>query len=198
MSLMLRKECQEVLDNNGFNEYHVAIAQIDRWDKNKVMSIVGPCGKELFKIKGVAFNRLTPTKMEIEYAVELLADFFRMHKKDVQAFQKAQEAFFKVKHLVFELEDTNVLKSQVQNDQVIWIRYVDKETDEKLFWYPGLSTSGWKYVMENTDRVQGIGSLARDKLIRDILVKKAKKIQEYCNHRKTFNDAKNKLTTCEI
>ena len=74
MSLMLRKACQDVLNDNNLPNYHVRI------DASKCLSIVGPCGKPLLTISGIVFSRTTPTAAEIEYAVELFYSFMEKHE----------------------------------------------------------------------------------------------------------------------
>ena len=81
MSLILRKKCQEILDDQKLSNYHVAIEE-----STKCMQIVGECGKPLFSIYGIKFTRMAPTKEEIEYAVELLDTFIIKHKTAITGF----------------------------------------------------------------------------------------------------------------
>jgi len=85
MSLILRKECQDVLDNFSLNNYHVAISD------NKSLRVVGECGKPLFSVRGIVFSRNTPSAKEIEYAVELLEDFLGTHILIINEMMEAQE-----------------------------------------------------------------------------------------------------------
>lgn len=82
MSLMLRKQCQEILDNHGLNNFHVEISH------SKHMAIVSECGKPLVHIQGITFSRTNPTKDEIEYAVELLGPFLIKYKNEIQEYLK--------------------------------------------------------------------------------------------------------------
>ena len=87
MSLLLRKECQNLLTSHGLGNYHAAIGRHIRY-----LEIVGSCGKPFATIYGVLFSRNIPTKAEIEYAVTLLEDFLLAHKTTVQNFLKAAQA----------------------------------------------------------------------------------------------------------
>jgi len=69
MSLLLRKNCQPLLDNVGLTPYHVRI------NDNKHLQIVSKCGKPLVTISGIEFTRNQPSKDEIEFATELFAAF---------------------------------------------------------------------------------------------------------------------------
>ena len=89
MSLLLRKECQEVLDNIGLSTYHAEIKWIrpSQWSKEKkgrFLSIVGECGKELVTLHGITFSRSSPSKAEIVIAAELLQEFLSNHRKTIK------------------------------------------------------------------------------------------------------------------
>lgn len=86
MSLMLRKACQEILDNEGLSQYHAEIGP-----HRKELQIVTECGQPLVQIWGIRFNKLTPTGNEIEYATELLDAFISTHKKDIIKFITAKK-----------------------------------------------------------------------------------------------------------
>ena len=73
MSIILRKEGQELLDGLGLQNYHFAIAD------NNDMRIVGECGKPLCTVKGVMFTRKTPAMREIDYALELADAYLAKH-----------------------------------------------------------------------------------------------------------------------
>ncbi len=80
MSLILRRESQELLNSNLLGDYHIDI------DSNYNMAVVSTCGKPLFTIKGVTFAKRNPTLAEIEYAVSLLRDFLAMHNQDIKKY----------------------------------------------------------------------------------------------------------------
>ena len=84
MSLTLRKECQEQLDNAGFQNYHVDI------DGSRHLVIVSECGKPLVTVHGVRFSRTQPTGSEIDYAVELLGSFLIKHQGTLAEFINAK------------------------------------------------------------------------------------------------------------
>ena len=90
MSLILRKTCQSVLDDNGLGQYHVDISQ------DKFLSIVGECGQPLVNISGISFHKFQPTRIEIDYAAELLDGFIGSHMEDIQNFIKQRDAFSKL------------------------------------------------------------------------------------------------------
>lgn len=81
MSLILRKECQYILDNYKLQNYHVLINQ-----NTKYLQIVGECGQPLINISGIQFTRLTPTKLEIKYATELLNSFLTAHMSEITTY----------------------------------------------------------------------------------------------------------------
>jgi len=85
MSLLLRQECQKVLDTNGLADYHVRI--------DGCLVISGMCGKPLINIYGIKFSKNQPTKAERIYAVELLEEFLLTHKKQIQYYIKEYQKF---------------------------------------------------------------------------------------------------------
>jgi len=87
MSLMLRKSCQEVLDNYGISDLH---ASMDTYLK---LSIVSECGKPFVTIQGVEFTRQIPTKLEIDYATELLDNFLATHIEDIATYRRRKAIF---------------------------------------------------------------------------------------------------------
>jgi len=90
MSLMLRKACQSLLNNNRLGDYHVRVQE----DK-KYMEIVGPCGQPLFAISGIRFGKTNPSAAEISYAVELLEEFLLEHKTKIEKFFEAKAIYSK-------------------------------------------------------------------------------------------------------
>ena len=73
MSIILRREGQELLDGLGLDSYHFDI------NSNKNMVIVGECGKPLCNVKGVTFTRAAPPTAEIKYALELADAYLTKH-----------------------------------------------------------------------------------------------------------------------
>lgn len=80
MSLILRKEAQEILNENGLSNYFAGI------DGSRRFTLNNECGGETFAVTGVAFSRANPTRTEIEYACELLSDFFRKNGARIKEF----------------------------------------------------------------------------------------------------------------
>lgn len=87
MSLLLRKNCQPILDGANLAEYHVDIAE------QKYLRIVTECGKPLVNIFGIKFNRLSPNEAEIEYATELLDNFMGTHLPLLNEYMEKKEAY---------------------------------------------------------------------------------------------------------
>ena len=83
MSLLLRKECQAILDDNNLPEYHVDITI------NNHLEIVGECGQPLAVVYGIKFTRKSPGKLEIDYAVELFDAFLAKYKTRIVAYRSA-------------------------------------------------------------------------------------------------------------
>lgn len=88
MSLLLRKQCQPILNEVGLGDYHTRI------NSSKYLAITGPCGKPLFSITGIEFVRNQPTAKEIEFAAELLTDFCAIHKASIRSALIAKKALF--------------------------------------------------------------------------------------------------------
>ena len=83
MSLMLRKACQPILDESNLQNYHT---EIDNDSGDRCLRIVGECGKPLMQINGINFSRAAPTKVEIEYATELLQAFLVKYKNKIDKY----------------------------------------------------------------------------------------------------------------
>jgi len=77
MSLALRRESEECLEENSLGDYHVRIS------KDLNLSVVGECGQPLFTISGIQFTRRDPNTKDIAYAVSLLKEFCSSHKDKI-------------------------------------------------------------------------------------------------------------------
>jgi hypothetical protein len=88
MSLLLRKACQPTLEEFKLDNFHVAINT-----DTKYLEIVSECGKPLLTISGITFTRLQPSGAEIEYAVELLTNYFSTHAAKITTYIKALHKF---------------------------------------------------------------------------------------------------------
>lgn len=122
MSLILRKECQEVLDNNNLLNVHVGISN------TKSLEIVGECGQPLVSIPGITFARLPPTNAEIKYCVELFDSFLAKHGKDIQAYMKARETFKALPEVPMKHEDGYKIvidKNYRTQDTIFSVKYMD-------------------------------------------------------------------------
>lgn len=83
MSLMLRKACQEILDENGLGRFHARIN-----DSTKCLTISTECGKPLVTLAGIQFNRVQPSAAEIEFATELLDSAIAKYRNQFTAYLK--------------------------------------------------------------------------------------------------------------
>jgi len=81
MSLLLRKDCQDLLNQHGLPEHHADIA-------NSVLTIKCECGQPFIIVPGISFSRTNPTKAEIAYAVELLGTWLALNKTNIIKYQK--------------------------------------------------------------------------------------------------------------
>ena len=80
MSLLFRKDCQDVLNIYGLTQYHAEI------NCNKSISVVSECGKPLFGINGIKFSKSAPSVKECEYALELFSKFMRKHEDTINDY----------------------------------------------------------------------------------------------------------------
>jgi len=125
MSLLLRKACQDILEQFGLGAYHVDL------NSSKSLSIVAECGKPLVSIHGIRFNRVIPNQVEIDFAAELLDNFMGTHNNLLQDYLKKEAAFKK-----FKLPDSEVYEAEVGNSHVRHKGYVKTGTvsyDEGIF-----------------------------------------------------------------
>lgn len=86
MSIIIRQQCQPLLDAANLSDLHVDIL-------NKTLTIVGPCGQPILTISGIRFDANAPKKAEISYAVELFSQFLEVHKEKILHFIQAKRAF---------------------------------------------------------------------------------------------------------
>lgn len=107
MSIMLRKACQDTLEQFGLGSYHVDL------NSAKSLSIVAECGKPLVSIHGIRFNRTIPNAEEIEYAAELLDNFMGTHNNLLQDYLKKEATLKK-----YKLPDSDVYAADVGNEYV--------------------------------------------------------------------------------
>lgn len=86
MSILLRKECQPILDKAKLSELHVDIVE-------KTLTIVGGCGKPLVMVGGIKFGTNNPRAAEIDYASELFEKFIATHGKAIKDYLAKKKAF---------------------------------------------------------------------------------------------------------
>lgn len=106
MSLMLRKYCQPTLFRAGLGDYHVNM------DAAKNMVVSGECGKPLLTITGITFPKPAPTKVEIEYAEELLVTFLQAHKGELDRYIKLHNKFISIP---IPAEEVGTMKIKISN-----------------------------------------------------------------------------------
>jgi hypothetical protein len=88
--LLLRKECQGILDAAGLDELHV-----QRSNLYKCLSLVGSCGKEIVNIHSMPLNANLKDK-ERAFAVELFKSFIDKYAKDILDALNTKKAFIKM------------------------------------------------------------------------------------------------------
>ena len=95
MSLMLRKKCEDILNDTFLENFHVDIDPDTRY-----LRIVSECGKPLVTISGIVFSRTTPTNAEIEYCADLLEVFITKHRKELLSVIELQKKVKNANNLV--------------------------------------------------------------------------------------------------
>jgi len=98
MALMLRKDCQQTLNDIGLAPYHADINT-----NTKKLNLYTTCGKYLAEVAGVTFSTLNPTKAEIAFAVDLLDEWLTKHKSMFVSYLKELEVHRKMGN---QIEDT--------------------------------------------------------------------------------------------
>jgi hypothetical protein len=84
--LLLRKECQPILDAAGLGNLHIEVL-------DKCLVLVGECGKPLVNVRGIAFSKPTVNSTEREYAVELFTQFLSKYVTDIITYIAAKKAY---------------------------------------------------------------------------------------------------------
>lgn len=84
--LLLRQACQPLLNELGLNDLHVTI-------QDKILTIVGSCGKPLVAIAGIQFSKNSASNAERDFAVGLFASFLATYGKEIQDFVTSKQAF---------------------------------------------------------------------------------------------------------
>lgn len=82
MSLIIRKECQPLLDNLGLEDLHVELY-------SKVLNICLEDGTPIIVLNGIKVNNTRPTKVEIAYVVELFSNFLETKNGKLKEYHLA-------------------------------------------------------------------------------------------------------------
>lgn len=192
MSLLLRQSCQNVLDGVKLTEYHVRID-----DSTKTLVVSSTCGKPLFSIPGIQFASLRPTRVEIDYAVELLDTFVLTHADSITAYLKAYHAFNKLTPVLREDKDSDIKIEggyyTAKNQTIVY--FLDNE-----FKFKYNSETNYTLFVGAPDSTTA-EMVTKFKLDKNKL-KAAKKyladFSSYSNSKQALEDLLNKLATCDI
>lgn len=93
MALLLRKMCQDTLNEADLDAFH---ADID--PDSKYLTLYTPCGKTFASVHGVCFASTRPSKDEMPYAVELLGHWLKRNEKTIQDYLQAFETVQRLKN----------------------------------------------------------------------------------------------------
>lgn len=88
MSLILRDQCQELLNSVGLPMFHVEISN------SKHLQIVSRCGEPLVTISGIRFSRCQLTNKEVEIAAKLFQEFLGINKQKLEDYLAAYDYFY--------------------------------------------------------------------------------------------------------
>jgi len=195
MSLLLRKQCQPVLDKVGLPDHHVAVNQ------SNLLEIRCECGRPFVSVAGIRFNRQTPSKDELAYAAELFAKYMDSHKAILLAYHAKEEAF-KQKPEVVLPENLQAYSTQygtitspirrcewkVDNYTLSFLySFVTKDFDSKITLKIDKSFT-WdelKKFKVNDKMLKGITTILNEYI-------------EYTEERDALNQEKMNLSICEI
>lgn len=191
MSLLLRNACQPVLDNAGLQDFHCGVS-----DTGNYLTILGECGQLFVSISGVQFARTAPSKEEIPLAVDLLDAFLIKHKPDFDMYIAELAKFNALPVVEGDTDAFSVGTEGYRNTQKY---YCEIET------YPFMI----KITEAGDVRLVNLISRKNSYTIQDIDVKvDVKKVKagyahmqaykKYQENKKTINELKSKLSSCEI
>lgn len=190
---MLRKACQEIINNSNIGDYH---ARIDA--HSKTLIIVGPCGKTLFNIYGIKFGKVIPSMSEIDVAVELLQEFFLSHKDKIANYFAAKKDLKKIKefdkpdHIRFETSNDNLVK--VITGEESDTNY-NTDPESLIYSYP---SNTFSYQQGLYKELPECGKLLKDKKLHAEM-RICAKLEFNNNILKTaFTNAKSAIAACDI
>lgn len=88
MSLLLRENTQELLNQFGLNSFHTKITS------TKHLAIVTRCGEPFVIISGIKFSKMQLTQKEIEIATKLFKEFLEINQQKIEDYISAYEHFY--------------------------------------------------------------------------------------------------------
>lgn len=88
MSLLLRENTQELLNQFGLNSFHTEITS------TKHLAIVTRCGEPFVIISGIKFSKMQLTQKEIEIATKLFKEFLEINQQKIEDYISAYEHFY--------------------------------------------------------------------------------------------------------
>lgn len=133
MALMLRKACQPILNDFDLDAFH---ADLDA--STKSMRIFTPCGKLFATVSGVQFGGLNPTKAEIEFSTELLANWLQRNASKIEKYLEEFEILQRMPPYRLEVDNIEVQcntqwVSRSQDSKVTGIRCVEITQGDVVF-----------------------------------------------------------------
>ena len=191
MSLLLRKQCQPVLDAVGLQNYHVRISD-DMW---KVLVISGECGKPLCRVEGIKFSKANPTAAERDYATELLDAWVVTHKAKIDNVVKLATAFSKLPPMEPDTKDGFKVRLNAYGDS-----YIDVIDDSNMT-KTCVTFEGKVFALSALGGIDGALSVTNFKLNKKKITKAVaygKDFAAYVKKQEELQDAKSQLAACEI
>ena len=182
MSLLLRKECQSVLDDNDLGDYHVVI------NKHKnYLCIVRKNGQFLVELAGINFTDNNPSAEERVYAATLLEKFLHTHNSELNAVLKARAIADKTVRPDPEGICIELHSKIYDADDASWVEATVYNKMESLSYYSKDDT--FFYNIQDRAPLDVIGKLARNKMAVKDLRNAAKAGIAYMKVMDELNDA---------
>jgi len=203
MSLILRKQCQDVLDTFGLSTYHIQICE-----NRKHLQIVGECGQPLVDIYGIRFTRLVPSVAEITYAGELFDEFLGIHGKLIQSYVAKAKTFKALKSVKpsndFVRIDTGTdYNRNTGNHDVIGYDFIIADSIADFKYKADKHGNQVKFLNGRVDPTSKItlATLSKFKADPTLLTKAKKYLKSYIAYRQTeteLEQLKDKLSKCNV
>ena len=188
MSLILRKTCQPMLDDNGLGNFHVDIS------REKTLAIVGECGQPFVYVTGVSFHKFQPTRVEIDYAAELLDAFLVKHLSKMKRYLKKKAEFALMESPKSETKEYNIVIGGY-GYKGPRITYTDS------CFRVGINLKRELESIEVVSRkvmLSEVESYSFDEKKADKMVNKLSEYIEYRNTKNTLEELKSDLSKCDI